>query len=161
MFAVFAVTYNPAQRKGRTLAQALDLRPTFRIGKPTTLENAMKRNARLDRAHYNNRRTLGVFVAGRRKPYLVKHLEVRQVDEQGRGLGRPDHFNAVPVLAGAIRVLPDAPHTVDLYRNRAWRATDAWGCTLRSEAGVIIGYGKNPIAAAADARQSARRAQVI
>lgn len=135
---------------------------TFRIGQPTTLGNAHARHQRLDNLHYRNRRPLGVFVAGRGKPYLVAFLEVRQVDEQGRGLGAERHHHATPVLCGAIRVLPDAPHTLVTYRNRSWRATHVWGATLTANrGGVVIGYGRTPIAAAANARREARGAQVI
>lgn len=155
-YAVFAVTHDPLNKRRSGVNS-----PTFRIGLPTTFKNAHKRHARLDHAHYNRDRKLGVFVGGRGKPYAVKHLEVRQVDTAGRGFGRPDHFNAVPVLAGAIRILPDAPHDVKTYVNRNWSATAKWGCTLTTGHGAVIGYGRDPIAATADARKLARRREVI
>lgn len=136
-------------------------RRTFRIGSPVPMGHAYARHGRLDRMHYNNKRRLGVFAAGRKTPYIVAFLEVRQVDALGRGLGSERHATATPVLTGAIRCLPDAQHTIDLYRNRAWRATDQWGATVKSDEGVIIGYGKSPIAAAANARREARIASVI
>jgi hypothetical protein len=132
---------------------------TFRVGEP----GSWKRYERLDRMHYINKRKLGVFVAGRKAPYIVTFLEVRQVDSNGVGLGSERHATATPVLCGAIRCLADRPHTVDLYVNRSWRATDKWGATLNpgDGKGAIIAYGKTPIAAAANVRRAARQVEAI
>lgn len=135
---------------------------TFRIGLPASDAVITARHQRFDRAQYHNRRRLAVMHNGRSYPVRSHCLEIRDTDSDGRGLGAERHHTAVKVPVGALHILPDAPHELNIYVNRRWTATPKWGCTLvtgRREA--FIGYGAHPLTAAADARKRARFASAI
>lgn len=82
--ALFATTQD---RQGRRL--------TFRIGQPVGWDRAIQRWNRLDRKLWADRRKFRVRHDGRQLP--VAHFEVRQVDQDGRGLGDDRHTLAFPV----------------------------------------------------------------
>lgn len=81
--------------------------PTFRVGQPVDWSTAQARWQRLD-----DRRLLGrtqrVRFDGRRYPVAMSRgfIEVRAVDDHGRGLGSERHERAFPVPYRAIRVDP-------------------------------------------------------
>ena len=134
---------------------------TFRIGLPASEAVTYARHERFDNAHYRGRRRLSVMHNGR--SYPVKFLEVREVDAAtGRGLGSERHWTARKVPVGALHIIPDAPHELNIYCNRRWTATDKWGCTLVTyDQQAFIGYGTNGLKAAAAARLHARKAGAL
>lgn len=84
--AVFAVIRND-ERDRRVAGNST----TIRLGKPTDYNTAWRRWDRLDRKRTS--KGLSVLIDGKRRD--VAFLEMRTVDSMGRGLGRPDHFNAL------------------------------------------------------------------
>jgi hypothetical protein len=64
----------------------------FRVGQPTTLENA---HERWDRLFPAPRRAARVRHA--RRWYRIEFYEVRECDRHGRGLGSERHATAIPV----------------------------------------------------------------
>lgn len=129
---------------------------TFRIGLPASEAVIWQRYERFEAAHYKRRQGLRVHFA--RLSYPVRFLEIRAVDEQGRGLGRPDHFNARGVQVSALRIVPDGPYAItSVMGNKRWTRTGRTSAILATPDGnVIVGYGSNPPAAIAQAKREAR-----
>ena len=84
--AVFAVIRND-QRDRSVAGNSM----TIRLGQPTDIDTAWQRWDRLDQ----KRRAKGLKVVLDGKVREVAFLEMRTVDQFVRGLGRPDHFNAL------------------------------------------------------------------
>lgn len=136
---------------------------TFRVGLPASDAVIWKRYQRLDNAHYRNRRKVTVNLrSGASYPVRMSGLEVREVDAQGHGLGSERHWDAYCVPVSAVRIEPDAPHTIEFFGSKRWRVTGQCAAHLSNGRGcVVVGYGKHTLDAAQDARREARQRALI
>lgn len=142
--------------------KATGLTRTFRIGLPASDAVITARHERFDRSLWNNGQHLAVVHGGVSYPVRSNMLEIRDVNRAGQGLGGPRHFDATAVKVGALMIERDREHSIETYVNRGWRATGAWGATVKAKGrGVFIGHGSTPLLATAEARKRARFAGAI
>lgn len=131
---------------------------TFRVGTPTSLENAHKRHQRFDVPHYYGRRRFGIQ-CGSTAPLEIQWWEVREVDAHGKGLGSERHARAIPVLVHDVQTLPEGPHTLTVERN-GWGA-QRYTATVEAAGGIAQGTANNVMTAQSMARLNARRESLI